>query len=215
MSGVQVAAHAGRRVLDQDTAARAPAIAHACGVSSKLLYVAMNVIEPLQWSDYSVLSQTISEHLVYSLLVVGFGLALRRLPETRPRADKIGNLIVAFGIVGLYWPPMHLRGAAPSLTDTLHIMWSIVTVLLVVALLVSGATTSGRRFATYSWATLALVAFFGVLTGLDAPRLAANQPTPWMGLWERIATGAFMLWMLVLAVVVSGSGRNDQPPPVR
>jgi hypothetical protein len=33
---------------------------------------------------------------------------------------------------------------------------------------------------------------FGTLTGLDAPRMEANLPTLWMGLWERIAIGLFM-----------------------
>jgi len=43
---------------------------------------------------------------------------------------------------------------------------------------------------------------FGLLTGLDAPEMEANLPTPFMGLWERISIGAYMLWIVVLAVVV-------------
>jgi len=35
---------------------------------------------------------------------------------------------------------------------------------------------------------------------MDAPRIAANEPTPWIGLWERVNIGAFMLWIVVLAV---------------
>ena len=40
---------------------------------------------------------------------------------------------------------------------------------------------------------------FGVLTGLDGPSIAANLPTPWVGVWERVNIGAFLLWVVVLA----------------
>jgi hypothetical protein len=43
---------------------------------------------------------------------------------------------------------------------------------------------------------------FGLLTGLDAPGMEANLPTPWMGLWERISIGAYLLWIVVLALGV-------------
>ena len=41
---------------------------------------------------------------------------------------------------------------------------------------------------------------FGTLSGLDGPRLAANLPTPWMGVWERINIFSYMLWVVVLAI---------------
>ena len=33
---------------------------------------------------------------------------------------------------------------------------------------------------------IAMLVVFGGLTFLDAPGLAANVPTPWLGVWERI-----------------------------
>ena len=45
----------------------------------------------------------------------------------------------------------------------------------------------------------------GVLSSLlsvNAPRIAANLPTPWVGVWERINIGAFLLWVVVLAVAL-------------
>lgn len=42
----------------------------------------------------------------------------------------------------------------------------------------------------------------GALAGLDAPRLAANLPTPWMVVWERINIFAYMLWVVVLAIIL-------------
>ena len=43
---------------------------------------------------------------------------------------------------------------------------------------------------------------FGVLTGLASPRMEANLSTPWMGVWERACIGAYMLWVMVLAIVL-------------
>jgi hypothetical protein len=41
---------------------------------------------------------------------------------------------------------------------------------------------------------------FGFLTGRDAPNLEENLPTPWMGVYERLAIGVFMTWIVVLSI---------------
>jgi hypothetical protein len=43
---------------------------------------------------------------------------------------------------------------------------------------------------------------FGALTFIDAPGVAVNQPTPFIGVWERINIGVFLLWVVVLSVVL-------------
>jgi hypothetical protein len=60
----------------------------------------------------------------------------------------------------------------------------------------------GRPFRLYSIATLATFVVFGTLTFMEGPRLAANLPTPWIGLWERVNIGVWLLWVVVLAVVL-------------
>jgi hypothetical protein len=40
------------------------------------------------------------------------------------------------------------------------------------------------------------------LTFVEAPRLQANLPTPWIGLWERVNISVFLLWIAVLATVL-------------
>ena len=52
---------------------------------------------------------------------------------------------------------------------------------------------------------------FGVLTGIDSPGMEANEPTPRIGVWERIGIAAQMLWVIVLAVVLL---RREKEPPV-
>jgi hypothetical protein len=49
---------------------------------------------------------------------------------------------------------------------------------------------------------LVVLLTFGGLTFIDAPRLQANLPTPWIGLWERINISVFLLWVVVLATVL-------------
>jgi len=43
---------------------------------------------------------------------------------------------------------------------------------------------------------------FGALAGMQGPRIAANLPTPWLGITERVNVYSSMLWVLVLAVVL-------------
>jgi hypothetical protein len=49
---------------------------------------------------------------------------------------------------------------------------------------------------------LAVLAIFGILTSIAAPKVQANEPTPWAGVWERINIGAYLLWILVLAILL-------------
>lgn len=65
-----------------------------------------------------------------------------------------------------------------------------------------GAVAFGKRFRLYSIATVVIVVVFGALTGFDAPRVAANLRTPWVGVWEQISIGVFLLWVVVLAIAL-------------
>jgi hypothetical protein len=189
------------------------------GVLSSLLYVAMTVFIAMQWEGYSSASQTISElsaigaptrslwvvpAAFYTVLVTAFGWGVWR-SAGRIRALRIvGGLIVAYGALGLVWPfaPMHLREAlaagGSTLSDTMHIVLGSVTVLLMLLAIGVGAAAFGKRFRLYSFASLVILVAFGALTFLDAPRVAANLPTPWVGIWERINLGVFLLWVVVV-----------------
>ena len=97
---------------------------------------------------------------------------------------------------------MHLRGAEFTLTDTLHIVWAAATVFLMMLAIGFGAAAFGKSFRFYSIATMVILVAFGFLTFLDGPRIAANLPTPWVGVWERINIGVFLLWVVVLATAL-------------
>ena len=53
-----------------------------------------------------------------------------------------------------------------------------------------------------SIATILTLFVCGVWAFLDAPRIAANLPTPWVGVRERINIYGYMLWMLMLAATL-------------
>jgi hypothetical protein len=65
-----------------------------------------------------------------------------------------------------------------------------------------GATLLGRRFRYYSYGTIITLVVFGILTSLQVGHMVANQPTPWMGIEERINIYATMLWVAVLAMAL-------------
>jgi hypothetical protein len=106
---------------------------------------------------------------------------------------------------------MHLRGMVFSLTDAMHIVYAIVTVLLMMFAIGFGAAAFGKYFRFYSLATLVIFFVFGTLTGMDGPRIAANLPTPWVGVWERINIGAFLLWIIVLATKLLRADKFARP----
>ena len=194
-----------------------------CGVLSSLLYAAMTLLVAMQWDGYSSTSQTISElsaigaptrslwvlpAAFYTVLMMAFGWGVW-LSAGRSRALRaVGCLILVYGALGLVWPfaPMHLRevlaAGGGTLSDTMHIALGAVTVVLMIAAMVVGATAFGHRFRVYSIASVFVLVVCGALTFWDAPRIGANLPTPWIGVWERVNIGVFLLWVVVLAVAL-------------
>jgi hypothetical protein len=88
------------------------------------------------------------------------------------------------------------------MTDTLHIAFTVVWGTFTLIVLGVGAVAFGRRFRAYTVATIILLLAFGVWTGIDSPKLQANEPTPWIGVAERVNIGVYMLWIAVLAVAL-------------
>jgi hypothetical protein len=95
-----------------------------------------------------------------------------------------------------------LAAGGATLTDTLHLVWSFVAVLCMMTAMGFGAAAYGVRFRIYSIATMVILFGLGALTGMEKPRIEANLPTPWVGVWERISIGGFLLWVVVLAVAL-------------
>ena len=133
--------------------------------------------------------------------MIAFGLGVWASAGGQRARRTVGGLLVAYGVVGLLAPffPMHMRGAEATLSDTGHIVLTIVTVLLMFLAIAFGAAAFGPRFRLYSIATIILLVLGGILAFSDAYRLAAQLPTPWLGVTERVNIGVFLLWVVVLA----------------
>jgi uncharacterized protein DUF998 len=199
-----------------------------CGILSALLWAAMNVFVPMQWESYSSATQTVSElsaigaptrtlwvvlAIAYTALLTAFGCGVWASADRSRPLRVVGGSIVAAALIGLAWPPMHQRevlaAGGGTLTDTLHIVWAMATNVLFILALGFGAAALGKRFRLYSIATIVVLITFGTLTSMDAPRLQANLPTPWIGVWERICIFAFMLWQAVLGITLLRVRRAD------
>lgn len=202
-----------------------------CGILSSLLYVAMNVFVAMQWKEYSSFSQTVSElsaidaptrqlwvslGIVYTLLATIFGWGICQSADRNGRLRIAGCLIIIYGIIGLGWPlaPMHQRAVlaagGATLSDTMHIAFTMVSVLLMLLAIGFGAAAFKNGFRLYSIMTILLLLVFGALTVPDASRVQANLPTPWTGVWERINIGVFLLWVVVLAIVLLQKVRTQE-----
>jgi len=204
-----------------------------CGILSSLLYAAMNVIGPIQFEGYSFISQTVSElsaigapsrplwialGSAYSVLIIAFGRGIWMSAGEKRALRIVGDLLVASGVVGLVgWPfaSMHQRevlaAGGGTLSDTMHIILVTVTVLFMLVSIGFGARAFGKWFRLYSIGTIALLLVSGALTGLDGPRVSANLPTPWVGVWERINIAGFLLWVAALAIILLRSKKGENP----
>jgi uncharacterized membrane protein len=106
-------------------------------------------------------------------------------------------------VTGVFFPMDRrevLATGERTLHNAIHGPGTAVSSLFIVLAMVFGSTLLGRRFRYYSYATIVTVVVFGVLTSLQIGQMEANQPTPWMGIYERISIYAIMLWVAVLAI---------------
>lgn len=194
-----------------------------CGILSSVLYIAVNIVVPIQWKSYDVSSQTVSELSAigaptrelwtvlctpYTFLMIAFAWGVWMSSKGNRNLRIAGGLLLAYGSVGLFWPfaPMHLRETLASgggtFSDTMHIALGGITEVIYLLALGFAAVALGKPFRYYSIATFAVLLVFGILTFLDAPGIATNQPTPLIGIWERINIGVFLLWVVVLAIIL-------------
>ena len=187
----------------------------ACGILSSLWYVIINIYVPTQYEGYSMSSYVVSElsaigaptrvlwvllGLLYPLLFAAFGWGVFRSAGGSRFLRMVGGLIIAYCALNFYWTPVHMRGDEYTLTDTMHIAWGVVTNIFMWLFMIFGALAMGKRFRIYTIISIALHVLFGVLTVMEAPNMATNEPTPMIGIWERINIGIFMLWVIVFSV---------------
>ena len=190
-----------------------------CGILSSLWYTFMNLFVPLYYPGYSSVSLTVSElsaigaptrilwvllGTLYPLLYAAFGWGVFQISGKNKMLKTLAVFIIIYCILNLYWPPMHTREVIASgtktLNDTLHILWTIATMLLIICTMGFGAFIFGKTFRIYTLISIIILVGLGTLTSLDTPNLEANLPTPMMGLWERFSQYVFFLWVIILSI---------------
>jgi hypothetical protein len=195
----------------------------ACGVLYAVLYPVVNdAIAATIYDGYNRTSQAVSELSatgapprsflmavgpVFSLLQVGFGVGMWQSALGKRSIRVAGVLMVAHGLMSLLWvfAPMSDRdviaaGGGTS-ADTMHLVLSAGTGLFVAAYVATLAIAFGWLFRLYSLLTVAAALVFGMLSA-QVDRIEAGDPTPYMGLLERIGIGAWLLWLAVASVVL-------------
>ena len=205
-----------------------------CGIAASLLFGAM--IWVIKYEGYSPISQTVSElsawgvstrplwmvlGTLYDVLMIAFALGVWASAGGRRSLRIVGGLLLAYGFLGLAWPlaSMHQRevlaAGGETFADTAHLILATVTVALMFAAMAVGAAALGMSFRIYSITSIVILLAFGALTTSNASEVAANLPTPWAGLWERINIVVFLLWVVVLATVLLRThpeDRQGRPP---
>ncbi len=203
-----------------------------CGIAASLVYGAMNAFIPFLWPEYDSSWQTVSElsaidaptrpvwvvfALLYSTLYGAFGVAVWREGRRSLALRVAGALIFVSAVLGLYWPPMHLRAVTAvgggDLSDVLHVVWTVAWGLLSMLAMGFAAATYRWRFRAFTAGSIATMILFGVLTSKGAPNIPRDLPTPWMGVWERINIGIYYLWVVVFAVALLRDRRGNEAPP--
>lgn len=201
------------------------------GLLSSLLYVGTDVLGGLMYPGYSFTSQAISElsamgapsepvvgplYVVYNVLVIAFGVGLLREANAHHRPLRAsGAFLIAYGAIGFATTSlfgaffrMEQRGAGSLAQDAPHIVITGVLVLLLLLAIGFGAFALGRRFRVYSLVTIAVAVLFGTWASTFAVRLGAGEPTPGLGIIERIDVYVSVLWPAVLAAALL-----NRPPP--
>lgn len=207
-----------------------PAIRRALlstGLVSSLLYPVIDLLAGLSYEGYSFYSQTISElgaigaphppwllpvFLTYTVLVVAFAVAviLEGRGEDR-RVSRVGWMLLGYMFVGSGTSifPVHVRGTSAFADELPHIVTGLAAIAVIVATMAAGSVALGKRFRHFSWTTMATLLLFGALTVPFGMKLAAGEPTPGMGIVERLAYYSILVWIAGLSVALLRRAQTD------
>ena len=204
----------------------------ACGALYALSYVSANdIIAASRFRGYNRIDQAVSELsakgaasrpflvamlAIWTALMIAFGIGLVMSANGKRVLRITGGVLIAHGVVAISWLwfPMTSRQdmirAGTASNDTGHLVLSTLTIVFILAELGFAAVAFGTRFQVYSAVTAVTVLVFGALVGPLAAGIPDGKGTPWMGLYERVSIGGWLLWMTVLPVMLLRT-RADPP----
>ena len=220
MSRVDHPAKAGRR--ERFTSERSAPLRRwllAAGAVSSLGYVlATDVVAASLWDGYRRTEQMVSELFavgspghgvlasftwLYTALTAAFGVGVWSSARGNRSLRAAGGLLAAYGlwnIVGLLYP-LHLDDDA---SVPMHIVATNVQLGLMIAAMCFVAAGFHGRMRWYTVASLATSLVMGMVAFAAAP-----GPNLVLGLGERLSIGAFLLWVVVLAIALWPEPRTE------
>jgi hypothetical protein len=201
-----------------------------CGIAYPVTYLLANdVIAASRYPGYRRADQAVSELSatgaptrpflvamlpVFTGLTAAYGVGVWHAAGNRRALRATGAVLLASGATGIAWLPFPMssrediaRGATTG-GDTGHLVLSGLTVAEILALLGSGSGAFGTRFRTYSLTSAAVVLLSGALMARQSAKLPDGQPTPGLGLYERISIGTWLQWMATLATILLREQRH-------
>jgi pimeloyl-ACP methyl ester carboxylesterase len=196
----------------------------ACGILASLTYVATDVIASLRYPRYHFIDQTVSElfaigaptsrivvplFTLSSTLLAAFAFGVWASCGHRRALRWLASMMFANAVNTLVlWNlfPLHMRGVTPTFTDAMHLVLAVNPFVLLSILL--GVVAFKGSFRAYSAVTTVILVVPAVFSFSYVTAVAANQPTPGMGLAERVAQYGYQLWQVMLAVVLLRQGRQ-------
>ena len=190
----------------------------SCGVLASLTYVATDLTASLRYPGYNFIDQTVSElfaigaptsrivvplFTVSSTLLAAFAVGVWASRGHSRALGWLATAIFANAVNTLVlWNvfPMHMRGVTPTFTDAMHLVLAVNPFVLLSIVL--GTAAFKGWFRAYSVVTVLILLVPAVFSFSYVTAVAANQPTPGMGLAERVAQYGYQLWQAMLAVVL-------------
>ena len=219
----------GRHAPTQDNASLTRWLVLA-GVVMFLLYLCMDVTATLLYGGYSYRDQTISElsaigaptrrfwiimSIAYQVLLFAFAAGVLRASGRSSLLRIIAVLVIVWSLTNLLWwfGPMHRRevpdAAGGDWHDTLHLTIGGITSLLFFAIIGVGSFAFDKAFRWYSFGTLIIMLVFGALMNTHMKGVANDEPTPWLGVYERLAIEGAMLWLAVFSARLAWGPRAE------
>ena len=198
------------------------------GVLMFVLYIVTDVVASLAYDGYSYIDQTISElsaigaptrsfwlgmGVFYQILSFAFAFGVLALAAGRRHVRIVGWLLLVAAVSNLLWwvAPMHQRdvlaAGGGTWQDTMHLVTGGISSVLFFSMIGVGAFAFGRLFRWYSFVTIGLMLSFGMLMNMDVNDVGNNDPTPLLGIWERIAIEGAMLWEAIFALALLWNSR--------
>jgi hypothetical protein len=191
------------------------------GLLSSLMYVAFDLVAASRYPGYSLVNQAISELSaidapaasaslwkwlgpVYGSLFLAFTIGALRSARGNRALRRSGLIMLAFIGWGMLWPffPMHQRGTETTSSDLGHLILGGGSNVLILGFIGYGAFALGKHFRNWSLATMAVFFLSAIGTFSYVSEIGAGDPTPWLGIIERIMIYVYLLWVATLAVAL-------------